>query len=362
MMRILFLSQTTAVGAASRMRIYAYLSLLKHDSFAYDLVPGTTESQDIAFLQSPTLLIKIRWFLSKVLHRLLCLARIRSYDCVVLQRETLPYFFPFTEILLSTFARKFVFDFDDAIFVYPKKKTVLKKLFMDRKHVIRILRRCDRVIVSTNYLREFCVNYVKDVRVIPTCVTLSEFSEMKKVKGEGKLIIGWIGSYSTRGYLLLVENILRKLALEYNFQFIVIGAGEVRFDGIDMLCKKWHKESEVDDLLSFDIGIMPLPDNPWTRGKAGYKLIQYMAAGVPAVASAVGVNVEIIQDGISGYLASDEEEWLSKLGHLLADSSLRQRFAEQGWHIVEQRYSTAGNLDAWVQAVSKFDGCNQCRK
>ncbi|MBN1561021.1 glycosyltransferase [candidate division KSB1 bacterium] len=356
------MSQTTAVGAASRMRIYAYLSQLKNDSITYDLVPGTTESQDSAFLQSPTLWIKIGWFLSKVMHRLLCLTRIRSYDCVVLQRETLPYFFPFTEILLSKFARKLVFDFDDAIFVYPKRKTFLKKLVMDEKNVIRILRRCDRVIVSTNYLRDFCVSYNNDVRVIPTCVTLSEFREMKKAKNDGKLVIGWIGSYSTRGYLSLVASVLRKLALKYDFQFIIIGAGDIKFDGIDVSCKKWQKESEVEDLLSFDIGIMPLPDNKWTRGKAGYKLIQYMAVGVPAIASAVGVNVEIIQDGVSGFLASTDQEWLSKLELLLTDSSLRQRFAKQGRYIVEQCYSTEGNLNTWVKAVSQFDGHKPCRE
>ena len=129
-MRVLILPQTTRIGASSRTRIYAFLASLEDANISYKIIPGTTEAQDLAFLQSPTLMNKIVWFWRKAIGRLGSLFILRTYDCVLVQRETFPYFYPFVEILLSFFAKRFIFDFDDAIFVYPKKKTLLKKLLM----------------------------------------------------------------------------------------------------------------------------------------------------------------------------------------------------------------------------------------
>ncbi len=353
-MKILFLPQTTRVGAASRTRIYDYLELVQ-DEFTYRIVPGTTPELDRRFLAHPTLFEKIRWFFGKIWGRLKCLASIRSYDCVYVQRESLPYFFPVVELLLAHFARRFVFDFDDAIFVYPKEKNWLKKMLMDERSVERIVRQSDRVIVSTSYLAHYACQFNDDVRIIPTCVKLKDFPAPAPIKDRTPLIIGWLGSRSTIGYLKEIEAVLTDLAKSIPFQLLIVGGGQVDIDGLETRCREWSAETEKQSLREFDIGLMPLPDNAWTRGKGGFKLLQYMAAGVPAVASAVGVNKKIIQDGVNGFLASSEDEWKTKLARLLTDIDLRRNCAQAGRKTIESFYSIEGNFTTWRSAVTEFE-------
>jgi glycosyltransferase involved in cell wall biosynthesis len=352
---VLFLPQTTRVGASSRARIYQYLPLFKRDGHHFTVRPGSTEEQDAVFLRGPNLWQKIVWFFLKIKARLGSLWRIRRFDCVYLHRETLPYFYPFTEMLLRCFAKRLIFDFDDALFHQPKEKSWLKKLLTDHRSAQRIIALADRVIVSTTYLADYARRFNPQVVVIPTGVCLADYQRVAHChEDNGRIVIGWIGSPSTKHYIYSVADCLRNLSKQYLFIFRVIGAQNLSMPGVSLEVKKWSLESEARDVSSFTIGIMPLPDDPWTRGKGGYKLIQYMAAGVPAIGSRVGANCDIIEDGVSGFLATTPEEWLAMLERLLTDADLRARFAQAGKKVVRERYSVEGNYTRWLQAVTEW--------
>lgn len=154
-------------------------------------------------------------------------------------------------------------------------------------------------------------------------------------------MIGWTGSYSTVQHLDTLRSVLRRLASLERFYLKVIGTSQYELDGVNVEASSWNSSSEIADLRQLDIGIMPLPDDRWSRGKCGLKALQYMALGIPAVCSPVGVNSEIIDDGKNGFLARTEDEWMEKLGRLLRSPSLRAELGAAGRRTVEDRYSAA---------------------
>ncbi|MDZ7372103.1 MAG: glycosyltransferase family 4 protein [candidate division KSB1 bacterium] len=350
---VLFLPQTTPVGASSRARIYAYLPEFEKNGYSFSVHPAASAALDSVFLRRPNLLQKIRWFLAQIFGRLGQIPKLRRYDCVYLHRETLPYFFPFTELLLRRFAKRLIFDFDDAVFYYPKRASRLKQMLMDRNSANRIIAVADRVIVSTPYLAEHAQRFNKQVICIPTGVRFADYKDVKPQKG-GRTVIGWIGSASTQHYIAHIAEPLKRLAQRHDFVFRVVGAHRLNLPEISVEILPWSLEKEVQDIASFTIGVMPLPDDPWTRGKAGYKLIQYMAAGVPAVGSRVGANCDIIEDGVNGFLASTNAEWYEKLERLIVDADLRERFSERGRQTIREKFSIERLYPLWLEAVTKW--------
>ncbi len=349
-MHILFLTQTTVQGASSRARVYEWLGYLDKENIKYTVRPGVPEKLDRVYHSHPTYFNKILWFLLKVLDRIVVLPQLKKYDIVVLQRETLPYFYPLLDKLIVRLARYSVFDFDDAIFEYYKKKTLFKRLILYFKSVEKIISNCDAVITSTPYLEAFAKKYNSNVTVVPTCIDPLVSTRPKRFK-DGPIVIGWIGSNSTREYLNEIIPVLKRLSESFEIVFRLVGVEGFYVPGLNVECLPWNKKDEWQYLQSFDIGVMPLPDNPWTRGKAGYKLLQYMTAGVPVVASAVGFNKEIIQHGENGYLATSLDEWEICLISLIQDAEIYEGFSKNGLETVRNRFSFDVNAVKWLNAL-----------
>lgn len=320
------------------------------------MLPATTSEQYAKFVRYPSSFAKLVWFGSMIYNRLCAILPARQFDCVFVQKETLPFFFPAVELVLRRFAKRIVFDFDDAIFHYRHQPDLFMRQAMDRHNIERILRCVDRVIVSNEYLANYARQFNDDVRIIPTSIEMSHFQKPGAVKNKQRdgVCIGWIGSRATVHYLSLLSKVFKCLAQQFDFELKIIGGGEVSFEGVRVKCQDWNLETEVDDIRNFDIGVMPLKDDPWTRGKAGLKLLQYLAAGIPAVASRVGVNCEIVNDGENGFLAGDDDEWDDKLGRLIKDVDLRRRLGSEGHQTVLKRYSVEGNYSKWLDAITMW--------
>jgi glycosyltransferase involved in cell wall biosynthesis len=221
----------------------------------------------------------------------------------------------------------------------------------------QILKISDQVSVGNEFLASYARRFNSHVTVIPTAVDTNRFAPRRDpLPAEGrKLVVGWIGSPTTFQYLESLQDVLAAVAARHPFTLKVSGAGRpVDFPGVDVDVVPWSMADEVTLFNTCDIGVYPVSDDDWARGKCGFKAIQCMACGVPVVAAAVGVNREIITHGVDSMLASTRQEWIDHLGRLLSDADLRQRMAVAGRRTIQARYSldvTAPQLAGVLRAA-----------
>jgi glycosyltransferase involved in cell wall biosynthesis len=224
------------------------------------------------------------------------------------------------------------YDFDDAIYINQRRPS-------NRERTATMIKYADEVIVSTEFLKDFCIENNKNPVIIPSPIETDRIKPA--VKSTDHIpTIGWIGSVWTTGFLDVIENPLKRLAKKHSFRFLTVGAkSDYRIDGIEHDSKPWSLNEENERIGEMDIGIMPLPGTEYARSKGGYKLLQYMSGGIPCVASPVGINSSIIRPGVNGYLASNENEWFELLERLLNDPALRSQLGNQGRNDAIELYS-----------------------
>jgi glycosyltransferase involved in cell wall biosynthesis len=220
----------------------------------------------------------------------------------------------------------------------------------------RIVRLSDHVIVWNNYLGDWARQLNPNVTVVNTGVDLRRYRVKTTLDSSSsdKTVIGWIGTPSSYQYIRELEDVFRNLANKYPIELRIVSSHDYQSSNIRVDNRKWTLATEVDDLCSFDIGIMPLPDDEWTRGKSGCKAVQYLAVGVPAICSPVGVANEIICDDLNGYLAKTASEWFSKLSILIEDPALRTKMGNHGRELVLEKYSiqaVAPHLIATLKSI-----------
>src|SRR5262249_27608145 len=255
-----------------------------------------------------------------------------------------------------------VFDFDDAIFL-PNVSDANRLIGVLKRpqKVAAIIRSSDHVITGNEYLAAYARRFSSAVTMIPTSVDTDRFAPGDGDRARAdEPIVGWIGSPTTSSYIRSLAPVLRRVRERQPFTLRVSGAGE-RFDvaGLRIAYEPWSLEREVELFNTCDVGVYPLADDEWSKGKCGFKALEFMACGVPVVAAAVGVNREIVQDGQNGFLAATEDEWVDKLVRLLRDAALRRRFAEAGRRTVQERYSVRVNaprLADTLRAVADRNG------
>lgn len=263
----------------------------------------------------------------------------RQFDLVWIEKEALPWMPTTIERLLLS-GVPYVLDFDDAVFHnYDLHPSVFVRRFFGAR-IDRLMNRASLVIAGNEYLAQRARDAgCSRVEVIPTVIDLNRYPPKRSIADDDTVCrIVWIGSPSTSKYLQLLEAPFKALSNTHTFKLRVIGGGGFASSSADIEEIKWSEDTEVDLLHSCDIGVMPLVDGCWERGKCGYKLIQYMACGLPVVGSAVGVNSQIIVQGINGYVARSSEDWVRYLATLLGDASLRFRMGLSGRERVERLY------------------------
>jgi glycosyltransferase involved in cell wall biosynthesis len=263
--------------------------------------------------------------------RLITLLTCRDNDLVWIEKELLPWFPASLEHLLLGHRVPYVVDYDDATFHnYDRHPNPLVRRLFGRK-IDRIMSHAAWVVAGNEYLAERarCAG-ARRVTVLPTVIDLDRYPNPTSVRPPRPFTIGWMGSPSTRRYLEAIRPALARMSSLHAAKVVLIGSGAVRWEDVDVEVRPWSETSEVADLRSCDVGIMPLDDTPWERGKCGYKLIQYMACGLPVVASPVGANCSIVRDGETGYLADTPEAWYRALDRLGMDSLLRQQMGAAG--------------------------------
>ena len=340
--RVLALSPIPEEGAGCRFRVAQYLPFLREAGFDVTISSFYTPEFFRLVYRPGHYVRKAATFLTLARRRVRELGGIDNYDLVLLYREAIPLGPPIIERLIARRGIPIVYDFDDAIFLSNVSEANRAVSFLKNPgRVASVLRLSARVIVGNEFLADYARRYNDAVTVIPTVVDTHRFvPAAHRSGGDAVPVVGWIGSPTTYPYLESLADVLRQVAERHRFVLKVSGAGRpVRMPGIDVQEVPWSLADEVRLFNTCDIGVYPLPDDDWSRGKCGFKAIQCMACGVPVVAAAVGVNREIVEDGVNSFLAATPAEWVEKLGRLLSDPVLRGRMAEAGRRTIEARYA-----------------------
>lgn len=330
-MKVLYLTKYSKWGPSSRYRVYQYLDYFKKEGIKYTICPLFKGR----YFKILFCLSGIRRLTQKIIYsslrlgkRIIDLRYVIGHDLIVVEREIYPYLPPILEYFVKFLNKNLIVEFDDAIFLTLGHGYKLPRIIRLAKHVI----------VGNDYLKKYTLRYNKNVTIIPTAIDTEKYHIKERRRGK-EVIIGWIGLPYNLSYLIWLERVFKILSKRYQIVLKVISARELKMEGVKVINRRWNLETEIDELQSLDIGIMPLPDSEWTRGKCGLKILQYMGVGIPVVASPVGVNSAIIQDGVNGFLASSEKEWIEKLSLLIEDEELCKKLGKRGREKVEKYYS-----------------------
>ncbi|MBN1526113.1 MAG: glycosyltransferase [Candidatus Omnitrophica bacterium] len=343
--RVIFIVPYPKEGASVRLRVEQFLPVLDKAGIRYAVRPFLTSRFYGILYEKGHAIGKFLLFIFCSCRRLVDLARALFYDIVFIHREMFPIGPPLFEAALFLFGKKVIFDFDDAIYLPPEGSAKIMSMMKCPWKTDFIIKHSSLVIAGNEFLRDHARLLNKNVSIIPTCIDTDKYNGPGPAKGgKDDVVIGWIGSHTTRVYLKNLERAFLSLLDKYkDLKICLVGS---RSDGISherIIIREWSLDTERDDIRSFDIGIMPMPDTDWTKGKCGFKAILYMTCGLPVVASPVGTNLDIIDDGINGFLAGSVEEWIRKLSMLVEDPALRDAMGRKGREKALKEYSLASN-------------------
>ncbi len=274
---------------------------------------------------------------------------VHKYDIIYLHLWGTPFGFAFYEWLLRKLSKKLIYDIDDLIYMgnVNKNNRIISWLKTSIKPKY-LLRTADQILVSTDKLYEFAKSYNNQVSLIPATIDVSKYSR-KEQNLSNNIVIGWSGSSTTSKYLHLIDIPLKKISENRKVRIQVMGDPLFHIDGLENLeIIKWTSEQEISNIQRFDIGLHPLPDEAWVYGKSGGKLVQYMAAGIPIITSAIGPNFKAIINGYNGFLVQSDEEWIEKMELLVNDPLLRAKMGENARIHAEKFYSIETNLPLYL--------------
>jgi glycosyltransferase involved in cell wall biosynthesis len=357
-MNVVCLTRHDELGASSRLRFLQYFPALA--KLAPELAISYQGLLQASYLRRKySKQVTFHTVLGCYLQRAISAALWSKADVWWIEKELWPWAPAWFERLLVS-RRPYVLDLDDAIFHNYDMHglRVLRRLYGEK--IDRIMAGAALVTAGNEYIAARARRAgAKWVEILPTVIDLERYAGAERkpstdhASSHGPITIGWIGSPVTVPYLMLLAKPLQRLAQHLEIRLLVIGGGSVDLPGVVVQCVPWSADTEVQSIARCDIGVMPLRDSPWERGKCGYKLIQYMACGLPVVASPVGVNTLIVEEGVNGFLASSADEWHSALRKLVGNPVLRAKLGTAGRAKVEKEYSVQATSPRVVQWLRK---------
>lgn len=348
-MRILFLvPYPTGEAPSQRFRFEQYFGLLQEENIEFTVSSFWGLRAWSILYKRGHWIEKIAWLLIGFAKREVDLWRSFRYDLVFIHRECAPIGPPIFEyILAKTFRKKIIYDFDDAIWMdNTSDENKLARWVKFHGKVKSICHWSYRVSCGNEWLANYARQFNRSVTVNPTTIntenhhTIASYTSIQK---DERIIIGWTGTHSTVGYLNSILPVIQSLEKKFSMVVRIISNKDPQIPLASIEFVPWKKETEIQDLRSFDIGIMPLPDDEWAKGKCGFKALQYMSLGIPSVVSAVGVNTAIIEQGTNGYLCTSLSEWQANLESLILDKALRAEMGGKARAMVIEKFSVQSN-------------------
>lgn len=336
---------------SQRFRFEQYLSSLEVNNFEVAVFPFLDIETWNDFYSKGKMRKKIIGFVRGFFRRFTLLFSIRKYDFVFIHREAAPIGPPIFEFIVAKWlAKKYIYDFDDAIWMenYSENNARFHRLkaYWKVKYCIKW---AGKVSAGNQFLANYATKYNANVFIIPTTIDTENHhnSLVNHVKEE--VVIGWTGTHSTIRYLSPLMPVFSLLAERHAVSFLVISDKNPALSLTGFNFIRWSKQSEIEDLKKISIGLMPLVADEWSEGKCGFKGLQYMALGIPTVLSPVGVNLSIVEHGVNGFFASDEEEWLYYLEQLIVDPNLREKIGKKSREKVIADFSVRALMPNFIQ-------------
>lgn len=339
---------------SSRFRVLQYIPYLKQEGIYCDIYAPTFPQEGISHSIFPGITFRLIKHCTQLMFYLparftqIVNARLQEYDAVLIQKPMMEWPpLTFFEKYITKINSNLIFDIDDAVF------TCITRESSYRMRQVRKLAAYSKLVIAGNsYLADKMASWAKKVMILPTTVDELQFKPVAS-KRTDKICLGWTGTASNFHYLFDLIPVFEKFQNRNNLKIKIISNSSYipelsHIKNIEFC--KWNKETEIEDLQEFDIGLMPLRDEPWTRGKCAFKIVQYMAIGIPSVASPVGANKDVLIDGITGYFASTNSEWINKIDDLVKNYRLRTSLGAQALSRYRSMFSLASNVRKMISA------------
>lgn len=353
-MKILFLTKYEYLGASSRYRTLQYLPYLKEQNIDFDVKPLFSDE----YLRykyangKENKLITIKRILKRIY---VSLFESQKYDLLVIEKELIPYFPPILEYCLKFTKIPYILDYDDAVWhnYDNHKKAIVRFLFKNK--IASVIKNAKAVIAGSEYIKTFALQFNNNVYKIPTSIDMSKYQCSTGENDTDKFIVGWIGSSSTSKYILYISKALKRFTDKHNAIVHLVGFDFKLSSKIEFKHKiiPWSEKNEVEEICKFDVGIMPLVDEPFERGKCGFKLIQYMGCKKPVIASPVGENNIIVEDSVNGFLVNNENEFYEKLKFFYTNRDIVEEFGINGFKKVNNFYSLQESQKKYLEVLKK---------
>jgi len=345
------------VAPGQRLKYEQYFDYFRANGYDITVSPFMSERFWNIVYKPGRLLEKSFWTLAGHVRRIFDLARAPFYDGLYIFLWAVPFGPPLFEALFCGLNRRIVYDIDDMVFLKPKSHAnPIVAALKSSSRITYMLRHARHVITCTPTLDEVARRYNANTTDISSTINTDTYLPVNPYRNEGPVTIGWSGSHATIQFLHLLDEVLRDVSRARDIRLLVIGDAEFSIPGVEVEAIPWRAATEVADLQRIDIGVYPLPDDEWVLGKSGLKALQYMALGIPTVATAVGANFRVVLDGQTGFLVRSPEEWRRRLIELIDDAALRRRMGEAARTHVEQSYSIRANRDRYLGVIDRVFG------
>lgn len=353
-MRILFIIPYPLRQAPSqRFRFEQYIDFINQNNIITDFAPFLNSKTWQILYKPGSNFQKTKGIIKGFLNRFILLFKLGKYNAIFIHREACPIGPAFFEFIIGNiFKKKIIFDFDDAIWLHDVSEANGKLGWLKNPgKTEKIIKYSKLVTAGNDYLSSFAKDFNSNVFIIPTTIDTDYHKKIAATKK--KITIGWTGTATTIKHFELAYSILNKVKIKYGekINILLISNKPAENAPFEIEFQPWNKDTEIEDLCKIDIGIMPLPDDQWAKGKCGFKGLQYMALEIATIMSPVGVNSEIISDGTNGFLADSEDEWIQKLCLLIESESLRNEFGKKARETIVKYYSVESQKNKYLEIL-----------
>lgn len=357
MPRILFVAaHSPGRSPSQRFRFEQYIGYLRDNGIESDFSFLVTPRDDLFIYEKGHLLKKLGFLRRSYCIRNMDLKNLHKYDVVFVQREAMMFRSVKFEKAYG-YHSKLLFDFDDAIWLMDVSEGNQNwKWLKNPLKTEQILKMSYMVFAGNKFLYNYALKFNENVKIVPTTIDTEYHKKQIYSEPKNRICIGWTGSITTIKHFRMAEIFLKRIKEKFgsHIYFKVIGSESYENNELGIKGVKWNADTEIQDLSEIDIGIMPLPDDEWSKGKCGFKGLQYMAMEIPTVMSSVGVNNEIVKNGENGFLASRNDEWLEKISMLVESDALRKKIGTNGRKTVIEKYSVESQKKYYLAYINEL--------